>query len=361
MNTSQIRTGTLIWSGIQGTSLSLEEKNWIEKEHISAVILFKRNIRSLSQFYELCREIKSLKPPPLLVVDREGGPVDRLKHLPETPNWPSPEELTKVCSLKEIRKTAFYMGEELRTFGFSVNFAPVWDYLSLKNVPRLFRQRLLRGSPLILAQRALAFTTGLKRAGLPGVAKHFPGHGGVMEDSHLVLPVDLRFQKELSKDFSVFQKACEASVDLMMSAHILYPRLDQKNPATFSSAILRNLLREKMNFKGLVISDDLDMKALKNFDLKQKAVQFFQAGGDIILKSRFDEEVLFLPENIRQAISSKKLCFQEMGLKIKKVQAFKEKYQCKDIPPLVQWKDQVGKNSNSHLWCRKLNKRLNKL
>ena len=125
MNNNNYSIGPLIWSGIKGLCLSEDEKKYLQKFKISGVILFKRNIESLKQLFELCKEIHSLKPAPLIVLDREGGPVDRLKHLPEFPAWPSPEKMTKVCSLEEIKKTGYYMGSEMKALGMSVNFAPL--------------------------------------------------------------------------------------------------------------------------------------------------------------------------------------------------------------------------------------------
>ena len=361
MKISKIKTGNLIWSGIQGESLSTDEKQWIQKEHISGLILFKRNIHSLAQLYELSREIKSLNPTPLLVIDREGGSVDRLKHLPEMPDWPAPEDLAKVCTLEEITKTGFFMGLELKTLGFDVNFAPVWDCLSVKTIPPLFQKRLLGQNPQTLIPKALAFMKGLKRAGLAGVAKHFPGHGGVSEDSHFQLPTDNRTQEEfLKKDLIPFEKAIRSGVELIMTAHVMYPCWDKNCPATFSDIILKNLLRKKMNFPGLIITDDLDMKALKDFSLKQILINLFKADGDIALKCCLDKDTFSMPEWIRETISKKKMDLQTMESKIKKVLHFKTRFQKAEKLSFSQWQKQLVKNSESQLWCRKLNKRLNK-
>ena len=349
---SEYLLGPLIWSGIRGFCLSKDEKKAIQKLKVSGIILFKRNIESLEQLFELCKEIHSLKPAPLIVMDREGGPVDRLKHLPEFPPWPSPEKVTTVCSLEEIKKTGYYMGKEMRALGISVNFAPCVDVPSLENP--LFTGRLLGTTYQDISQNALAYLHGLHKAGVAGCAKHFPGHGAVKEDSHLELPIDEREFTDLKEDLFPFQKMIIGGVDIIMSAHLLYPKVDSRRPVTLSRIFLKKLLRNKMGFPGLIISDDLDMKALQKYSLPKVMFYALKAGVDILLKCE-PANLLELYEQLRQQLEKQNI--QDIDLKLRRLQIFKQKYKLiKPIPSLAQLK-KVLSEPKVHTWCKELESR----
>ena len=280
----------LIWIGIKGLSLSEEEKKYIPLLGISGVVLFKRNIHSLLQLWELCREIHSLNPSPFIAIDQEGGPVDRLKHLSDYTPWPAPEDLCQTHSEEKIEQIGFTSAEELKTLGVSVNFAPVLDVPSVKS--DLLKKRCFGKTPAEVSQNGLAWLKGLQRAGLMGCVKHFPGHGGTTEDSHFHLPVDERSLKELKeKDLIPFQKAISFGAEMVMTGHLLFPKVDPVHPVTLSSVFLKKILREEMGFKGWVISDDLDMKALytKGANLQEVMGMALKAGVDILLKCRPEE------------------------------------------------------------------------
>ena len=347
----------LIWAGIKGVHLSEEEKKSIQELGISGLILFKRNIESLSQLFELCREIHSLNPPPLIMIDREGGAVDRLKHLPEFPSWPAPSKLAELCTLEEIEKIAFYMSREIKALGICINFAPCVDVPSMYNP--LFEGRLWGDTPEEISKKARAYFYGLRKAGLAACAKHFPGHGGVTEDSHLKLPVDQRdFKMLYTHDLVPFQKMIAAGVEMIMSAHVLYPKMDPIRPATLSSFFLENILREEMGFKGLIVSDDLDMKALydKGFSLPEVMAQALCAGVDILLKCEPYLEWKALVEEVKLILSRKKVETNELELKRVRLEKFKQKYAAiKPVSSFNQLKEIVA-DSESQKWCEKLNK-----
>lgn len=345
----------LIWAGIKGNNLSVEEKRNIQG--ISGLILFKRNIESLAQLFELCREIHSLDPPPLIMMDREGGTVDRLKHL-DFPSWPGPAQLAKVCTLEEIEKTAFYMAREMKALGICINFAPCVDVPSVENP--LFKERLWGDVPEEVFQKARAYFHGLRKAGLAGCAKHFPGHGGVTEDSHLKLPVDHRDFKWLAKDLFPFRKMIEAGVEMIMSAHVLYSGVDASKPATLSSLFLEKILREELKFQGLIVSDDLDMKALYNEDLSLPEVmaQALFAGVDILLKCEPYTDWEKLIEEVELILCRKKIRENQLELKKIKVEKFRQKYAAiKPVSSFEEFKKIVAA-TDSQEWCQQLRKRI---
>lgn len=349
----------LVWAGVEGVRLSEEEKKNIQGLGISGLILFKRNIESLSQLFELCREIHGLNPPPLIMIDREGGAVDRLKHLPEFPSWPAPAKLAEVCTLEEIEKTAFYMAREMKALGIGMNFAPCVDFPSVYS--SLFEGRLWGDTPQDVSEKSLAYFYGLKKAGLAACAKHFPGHGGVREDSHLTLPVDQRDFKTLyTHDLIPFKRMIAAEVEAIMSAHVLYPKMDPLHPATLSLFFLKETLRKEMGFKGLIVSDDLDMKALyeKGLSLSAVMVQALLAGVDILLKCEPYSNWKTLVEEVERGLSQKKFDMGELDLKRARWERFKQKYA--SIKPVSSFEElkKVVAEPDSQKWCQKLNEKL---
>ena len=359
-----MKTDFSVWMGIKGLSLSQEEKKSLEERFISGVVLFKRNIESLSQLWELCREIHSLKSAPFIAMDREGGEVDRLKHLPDYPLWPAPAELSQVCSLEEIEKTAFYMSQEMRDLGICLNFAPCVDIPSVYNP--LFKGRLWGKEEKQISEKAIAWLKGLKKAGLAACAKHFPGHGGVKEDSHFELPIDQRnFEILKNKDILPFQKMIAEKVDMIMTAHILYPKVDSLHPATLSSLFLQKVLREDMSFSSLIVSDDLDMKALyrAEISLPQVMVQALEAGVDILLKCDPCVNGWAWIEQFKEALSQNKGAREQLNKQNKerklRISEFKQKYS--HIKPCSSFKALKTRLQPFGNWCDELHKKIESL
>ena len=331
-----------IGMGIKGLSLTEEEKTGIQKYRVSGLILFKRNIESLPQLLALCREIKSLSHAPLIMMDREGGEVDRLRHLPDFPSWPSPAWLADHISLEEIQKTAFFMASEMKALGICLNLAPVVDVPSVNST--LLAGRLLGHEPEPVSQKALSWIKGFSQAGMGSCVKHFPGHGGVTEDSHLKLPQDNRDLSLLKEyDLIPFQKAIEAGVDMVMTAHVAYPTIEKRAgsyliPATLSSFLLKKVLRDDMGFRGLVVSDDLDMKALSFLGFSEEDImrEALLAGVDILLKCEPPTDVLAFLEKARSIF--KNLEHEEgMSLKTARLQKLKQKYSA--VQPVANFKE----------------------
>ena len=355
-----IQTGSLLWMGIAGESLLAEEKQFIEKEKISGVVLFKRNIKSFQQLFELCEELHHLRPPPLIALDREGGPVDRLRHLEKAPLWPAPRKLAGA-SLGEIQHSAFLMGREMRALGIDINLAPALDVEWVFS--DLFKDRLWGSSPLEVIRKSRAFLTGLHRAGLLSCVKHFPGHGGVREDSHITLPVDKRPLSRLQQmDIAVFRPLLKKA-PLLMTAHVLYPAWDVWNPATLSACILQEL-RQKLQFSGVIVSDDLDMKALRQLPPPRWACNWpshvrlplsaLKAGVDILLKCQSSQEMREWPALIRHALKQGSLSLKQVIPQIERVQQLQKSSKA---PAPLSWPHALLCIQQSRTWCAFLQKK----
>jgi beta-N-acetylhexosaminidase len=255
---------------------------------LGGVILFKRNIESKEQLSELNREIQSLRKgnPPFISVDHEGGRVFRL-----------PPPFTQIPSARQIGRenkayeTGRLMGKELREVGFNLNYTPVLDVDTNPDNP-IIGDRSFSSEPQEVSRNALDLIRGLREEGVIPCGKHFPGHGDTSLDSHLQLPVVDSPLSRLEKiELVPFQSAIADGIEMLMTAHVLYPRVDSEYPATLSREILTGILRERLGYEGVVISDDLLMKAVSDrYGVSEAAKLFLSAGGDLVLICRSEEE-----------------------------------------------------------------------
>ena len=301
--------GQTLMISVEGESLTKEEKKLIKEEDISGVILFKKNISSFSQVFSLSQEIKSLNKdhPPLVAIDMEGGEVSRLSHLKESCNWPSPSLLRKK-SLDQIKAGSRRLGDTLKLLGIDINFAPCLDLLK-ENSP-LLEKRVFGETKQEIIEKAGSFIEGQVEAKIIPCLKHFPGHGGVSLDSHLTLPQDERDLEELKDQLEIFKKLfTKYPSSLIMTAHILFPKIDTL-PATLSQKTLSHL-KEALGFQGLVVSDDIDMKALKDFSPLEIFSQSLKAGCDLVLCCQNKETHESILKNLKMELEKdKELAFR---------------------------------------------------
>lgn len=274
--------------GISGQSLTSEEKKFIVENNIGGVVLFARNVSEPKQVHALCREIQSLrhqmadKAPLFIGIDMEGGRVARLKS-PFTV-WPPLRTLGDLDNSTVSFHFSNKMGLELNAVGINLDFAPCVDIFSNpKNT--VIGDRSISQDPELVAKHASALVRGYIKSNIISCAKHFPGHGNTLIDSHEDLPVEeMDLQRLEDHELVPFKRSFKARVDLVMSAHILFKNIDPQWPVTLSEIFLKQILREKCRFRGLIITDDLDMKAMaKHYDRKLIPVRALQAGADLLL------------------------------------------------------------------------------
>lgn len=282
--------------GFEGKSVPPVLAAWLRDGTVGGVILFSRNVEGPRQVRDLCREIRAAagtgRPPPLIAIDQEGGRVRRLKD-PRFTQFPPARSCSLFCCHAERAAEAAgaFMAAELSAVGIDINFAPVLDVDEDPKNPSV-GDRSFSGDPDTAARLGIAFLRGsLSRNVLP-VGKHFPGHGHADADSHEVLPV-VRASRAtlLRRDVVPFRRAIRAGIPALMSAHVLFPSLDPRNPATLSGKILRDLLREKLRFRGVLFSDALEMKAIANdHGMGRAAVLALRAGCDVAMVCRGEED-----------------------------------------------------------------------
>lgn len=280
--------GQLMIIGIQGKSLSEDEKKFIINNNISGIILMGRNCESPKQVHDLCTEIQSLrfhmpdKAPLFIGIDMEGGRVQRLKS-PFT-LWPPAKKIGELDNASISFLFSQKMGMELKSVGINLNFAPCVDIFSNPH-NTVIGDRALGTDPEQVGKHASALVRGYIKSEIIPCVKHFPGHGNTLIDSHEDLPTEDAELKRL-EDFELipFKRSFKARVEMCMTSHILFPKIDSKYPVTLSEIFIKKVLKEANRFRGLVITDDLDMKALtKNYSPDQIPILAMKAGCDLLL------------------------------------------------------------------------------
>ena len=281
----KLRAGQRLLIGISGTGVTDAERALIREIRPAGFILFRRNVEEPAQVAELNRELASLVPdacPPILSVDQEGGRVQRVKD--GATLFPP---LRFVGNIDDVALTARYakaLADEVRACGFNLNWAPCADVDSNPDNP-IIGDRSFHRDPDLVAKHVAAYVRATHDAGLISCAKHFPGHGDTATDSHLTLPTVERDRPELERcELTPFAAAVKAEVATVMTAHVMFPAYDEKNPATMSSAILDGILRQRMGYDGVIVSDDLEMKGVRDFfPLREQLDKSCRATADLFL------------------------------------------------------------------------------
>lgn len=270
---------------LKGTNLTSLEKKLFLKEKPWGVILFKRNLKSFHQIKNLTSNIKSLTKNtqfPILI-DEEGENVSRLKdlinHNLSANFFGSLFKKNKFFCMKIYKNYIYSLCRILGSLGINTNTIPVLDVLRY-NTNKIIGNRSFSNDRKIVKELGELTIKYLHNNKISGIAKHIPGHGASISDSHKMLPkVNLSFSKLNKTDFYPFKYS---HAKLAMTAHILYTKLDKKNPATFSKKIIKGIIRKKLNYRGILISDDISMKALK-YDLVTNAKKSIEAGCNLVL------------------------------------------------------------------------------
>ncbi|MDP2560211.1 beta-N-acetylhexosaminidase [Psychrobium sp. 1_MG-2023] len=272
---------------IQGLSLSDKEKEQLAHPLVGGLILFSRNYSDIKQLTSLIAQIRQVTGPDFIIaVDHEGGRVQRFRAgFTEIPAMGAILKYHQGDIQKAIESSTelgWLMASELLAFDIDISFAPILDLDICSNV---IGQRAFSGQPDEVIQLARGFINGMSQAGMACTGKHFPGHGSVVADSHIDLPVDDRSKQHIkSLDQSVFDSLIEAqAIDALMPAHVIYPQFCDK-PAGFSKYWLQEVLRTELAFDGVIFSDDLGMEgASVAGDFCQRTQAALSAGCDMAL------------------------------------------------------------------------------
>lgn len=299
-------------TGISGDTLTGDEIKFIKDHRIGGVILFSHNYKSPEQLKNLTENIQKLSDgqPLFIAVDQEGGRVQRFKE--GFTDIPPMALVGSSGSVKFCQDLHEKIAQELKKVGVNVSFSPVCDVLTNKN-NQVIGDRAFSSNPQTVAQYACACIDGLSAHHIISVAKHFPGHGDTLQDSHEHLPRISKSIAEMAKcELIPFQEAIANRVDMVLMAHLLVDSIDHKVPTTLSSHAYR-FLRNELNYNGVIISDDMLMKAVSDhFSPKEAAVRTLMAGCDILIYRTMDSaqkaHSTLIQQIQRNHIPHEKLC-----------------------------------------------------
>lgn len=328
--TIEERIGQMLMVGMETAYITERVKNLIQKYKIGGIILYRKNFNTYEDLIKLINELKELnkdnKIPLFIAIDQEGGRVNRMPK--EFKNLPSANKIGKLEDLEVINETADIIGEMLSKSGFNMNFAPVLD---IKKFPdnHAIGDRAFGENKEIVTKYGIQFMKRLQQNNIIAVIKHFPGHGATKKDSHFYLPVINKGIDELKNDDMIpFEKAIQNGADAILVGHLLIKNITGKYPASLSKRFLGKYLRKEYKYNGLVITDDLKMRAIRFFYGETKALKkAFDAGNDIIVfryKQKEEEKSI---KGLLDLAHKNKMNIGRINRSVKRILKTKEKYQ----------------------------------
>jgi beta-N-acetylhexosaminidase len=325
------KVGQLVMAGFDSVEANREITTHITERFIGGVILLGRNVQSPQQVAQLTNRLQELaqqtrhRVPLLVAADQEGGPITRIKKGATV--FPGAMALGATDSTELAEMAGAVTAVELAAIGVNLNLAPVMDVNTNPRNP-VINRRAFGDSADLVSRLGGAYIQGLQKGGVLATAKHFPGHGDAAIDSHWNLPMvahDLERLKAV--ELKPFRAAIAAGVAAIMTAHIVYPAFDSDRPATLSHTILTHLLRRQLGFEGLIITDDMEMKAIDGrYRLDEAAVMAVEAGADVILVPGAYEKQIKVYEALLSAAAEGRMTTDRLNQSVRRI--LKSKQAC---------------------------------
>jgi beta-N-acetylhexosaminidase len=319
--------GQRLMVGFDGMELNPDVKFLIRDLKVGGLILFSQNIETPAQVKKLCRAAQDFarmceQPPLFIAIDQEGGPVARLNEpFSQFPGNPAMRDVKDAISFADTTAA------ELTQAGINMNLAPVID-VAPRDIKSIMSDRVFGHDPKWVSKMGLTVIEHLQQRNIMAVAKHFPGIGRTVVDSHLELPACEHSLPELeSYDLIPFADSIKGEVAGIMLSHVIYPQIDPHWPASLSKQIARDLLRKDMQFSGVTMTDDLDMGAItKNFDIKAAIQRILAAEIDMALVCHKGPNIELAYDEIGEQLRrSPEMKLMGIG-SVKRIFALKEKY-----------------------------------
>ena len=319
--------GQLCMIGFEGTEVTPDFRAWIQEYRPGGIILFSRNLLDPKQIAHLTNELQrlSVESPLLIAIDQEGGRVSRLPV--GFTIFPPAATVAHSGSTELAYQAAAVTAKELRAVGINMNMAPILDIHTNPANP-IIGDRAFGVEPEQVSLMGAATISGLHDHRVVACGKHFPGHGDTSTDSHLELPIVHATRQRLQDiELKPFQHAINHGLQTMMTAHVHYPALDPDNPATLSAPILTDLLRGEMKFSGLIVSDDLEMRAILDHSaIGDAAIRSLQAGADLLLVCKTRSLATETFEALRRGVKANDLDPEKLKKSLLRISEIKQRF-----------------------------------
>lgn len=327
------KIGQMLMVGVEGYNLNDNSRKLITEYKVGGFIIFGENVQSTEQLLNLVNSLKkenvSNKIPLFFSLDEEGGNVTRMPK--ELKRFPTNKEIGQINDREFSNKIGKTIANEIKAFGFNMNFSPVLDVNSNPKNP-VIGSRSFGSNPEIVSSLGVETMKGIQEENVIPVVKHFPGHGDTSVDSHIGLPaVNNDLNRLQNFELIPFAKAIENEADAVMIAHILLAKIDSENPSSMSKTIITDILRNNLKFDGVVITDEMTMGAIiKNYRLNEAAVKSVIAGTDIILVGHGYNNEIEVINDLKNAVSKGEISEQRINESVYRILRLKEKYNLKD-------------------------------
>jgi beta-N-acetylhexosaminidase len=329
------KVGQMFMCGFHGLEPTVEIQTLIEKYHVGGVIYFRRNVDEPEQIAKLSQALQQVKSnalniPHFVAIDQEGGMVSRIDK--QVALAPGAMALGAARSEEAAYETARITGRELRMMGINMNFAPSVDVNNNSHNP-VIGVRSYGEDPELVAKLGAAAVRGYQEERVSATIKHFPGHGDTDVDSHLGLPTVPHHMERLEQlELYPFAQLA-ADVDAVMSAHVIFPAYEAEHkPGTVSHKVMTELLRDKLGFEGLIVTDCLEMHAIsKEYGIPQGAVMAIEAGADLILVSHTYTEQAAAVKAVIEAVRSGRIAESRIDASVERILSLKQRRQMDDF------------------------------
>lgn len=339
------KAGQVVVCGMDGYVVDDEFTSLVKGKYAGGVILFSKNIESLEQLTKISNSIKDTAYddfPLLIGMDEEGGNVSRL--FDDVESLPSAYSIAQSENDNYCYESGEIIGKRLSTFGISTGFSPVLDIWSNPD-NTVIAERAYGTNAEDVSKYAVQAMKGIMSQNIIAVGKHFPGHGDTLEDSHYSLPVVTKTKEELENfEFLPFKKAIENNIPAIMVAHLLCTEIDSENPASLSKTIVTDILKDELNFDGVVFTDDLTMGAITDkYPIEKAAVMALNAGCDMLLVCHGYENAENVIDSIISAVENGEIDEDRLNDAVLHILKMKSKYNVTnkiiDNPDIQKLKD----------------------
>ncbi len=329
--TLEQKIGQMIMVAVPGQSVTKKTIKILEKYKPGGILFFGFNLKDQNQIKKFTSNLQKVayekySIPLFITLDQEGGRVRRIAS--GVTQFPGNMAAGIGDNKSLVFNWASILGYELRALGINMNLAPVLDINNNPENP-VINTRSFSSDLTVVSDLGISYVRGLQENGVVAVGKHFPGHGDTSKDSHITLPVINYDMERLRRvELVPFKKSIDAGLDVVMTAHISFPKiLGNKNSATVSKYFLDDVLRKELKFKGVVITDDMEMGAISNkMNAGEASVVSIKAGSDIVLISTFGKSIPLIFNEILKAVNSGKISVERIDQSVRRILELKLRY-----------------------------------